>query len=302
MKRFLSKTGLYLLIQLTFILVFVYYYTSNLDIPFYSNSISFNAKAKFLIKNHIQLENYPVVVIGSSMSLNNLDCVYLSGKLKQPIINLSSWGMTFDDFDAFDIWEKNKIILTNVNFTDIGLSAIIKKRGYPYSENKLLNFTNILTDFSTYKAEVDTRLIDSVPKINDFYRSLKFDRSGSVLFTERHDFQIYPTRWNQKQQEVSAGDIERFISGVKQKSLLVKHIIISFSPSRRSVYSSNDSKTVKLIQNQLKSTPNISFIDNYDAVNFNDDDFVDFCHFSNSGAKKYNELLYSQLLATRVFN
>lgn len=132
-------------------------------------------------------------------------------------------------------------------------------------------------------------------KKNDYYNALNFDNSGSLIFTEKQLFNVDSNRWNKDDNKLTEINIINFVNQVKIKASLVKKIIITFSPSRRHLYSLEKSEIVKKVEDHFKLIPNVVFINNYDNIEFTDDFFVDNSHFSKEGALKYTELISSQL-------
>ena len=77
MKKFLLKVGLYFLILAVLITGAIYYAKSKSprDLFFVSNSVTLNLKAGFVKRNFDKFKNSRIYVIGSSMSLNNIDAI-----------------------------------------------------------------------------------------------------------------------------------------------------------------------------------------------------------------------------------
>jgi hypothetical protein len=298
MKKFLVKLFIFLAILLLIassLVCIVYNYSSQFNFPFYSNSISYNAKVKFILDQKGEVEKCKVFVIGSSMSLNNLDCSLLSDNLDQKVFNLSSWGLKFNDFSEFDIWKKKNIIITNINFSDFGNSVFNKKTGYPYNSSRLLNVYNILGDYLTYRSQINEFYRYPNLKINNTYNSLNFNNNGSVIFSDKKVFKIDKKRWEEIPNKISINDINNFVNDVKLKASLVNKIIITFSPNRIHAYSKEKYYAVKLLESRLNIIPNVIFFNNYSINDYVDEDFVDGSHFSKSGALKYTKLISSQI-------
>ncbi len=104
MKKFIVKSILYFLggiISILLILIFTGIFRPNKKLNFVSNSISFNAKSAFINRNYSKMKHADYVIMGSSMSLNNIDGLFLEKATNHKVINLSSWGMKIFDFKEF---------------------------------------------------------------------------------------------------------------------------------------------------------------------------------------------------------
>jgi hypothetical protein len=285
MKLFLTKITLATLIYFLLIIISIFILDFLIKYPFNSTSVSYNLKQEFIINNKKDISNSKYFVIGSSMSLNNIDCIKLSENLNKKIYNLSSWGMKFEDFNDFDIWDMDKTIIININFIDFGNSQISI---FPKNSNK---YFNIAQNISTYLSHIYQRYSALNIKSNDKYTSLNFDNHGSLIFTKKQYFKIDSTRWSWKNQELLNSEIDRFVNQIQEKSIKVNKLIIIFSPSRNYLYSSDKSKTISYLGSKLTKLKNVIFINNYENRGFIDDDFVDRDHFSMEGAIKYTNIV-----------
>jgi lysophospholipase L1-like esterase len=300
MKPFLSKVLVFLSLQSLIVTGIISFLDKRHDLPFVSNSISYNAKAKYLAANRELLEKSRIKVIGSSMSLNNIDCQMLSDSLSVPVINLAAWKMKLSDYTDFDIWKKGTVIIMNMHFTDFGGSSLVPKKGFPYGGNGLTNFTNILSDFKTYHDNILQFSEFSSSPVNNNYESLNFDRTGTVVFTEHDDFRIEDGRWKGELNEYNEENLKAFIRDVSTRAPLVDKLIISFSPPISEKKNDRKSKSLLEIEQALSRIPNVDFINGYHSDVFNDKDFVDYCHFSNSGARKMTNLLISHIRERKI--
>jgi hypothetical protein len=229
------------------------------------------------------------------MSVNNIDCILLSKKTNQKFFNLSSAGMKFKNFSHFDIWKKNNTIITNINFADF------KEYDIKIYHTNFSKFIHIATNPYQFLHDlylVQTTLINKNDN-RDHYTSLNFDNSGSLILANKKYFKIDSILYNQKDipefEKLSDTEINNLVYEIKIKALLVKKIIIFFSPSRKHLYNLKKSTFVKKLENKLKIIPNVIFINNYDNIEFTDDYFVDYSHFSKEGAIKYTNLIINQI-------
>jgi hypothetical protein len=289
MKTFLIKVFFFISILFLIIVSITFYFYRKSDLVFVSRSISYNLKEEFIIKHKNEISICTYFVIGSSMSLNNIDCILLSKKINSQVFNLSSWGAKFSDFTNFNIWQKKNIIITNINFSDFGKSELFV---YPLNSYR---FINLAKDLGIYISQVNDKEKYLNYQINDHYTSLNFDNSGSLIFSEKNLFKIDAGKWGLKEKKLTEIDINRFITEIKTKATNSKRIIITFSPIRPHLYNLEQSASVKMLGKYLNLIPNVNFINNYDRTGFTDEDFVDFSHFSKAGAFKYTELISNQI-------
>ena len=92
----------------SFIFIFYIYNYKNVPLRF-TNSISFDAKLSFLKKSE-KLNDVEILIIGSSMGLNNINSIVLSQNLGNKILNLSSWGLkTNEIYEFLKILDLSKI-------------------------------------------------------------------------------------------------------------------------------------------------------------------------------------------------
>jgi len=300
MKRFIIKFSLlFLIFIITLALVLIKYgvFRKNDNLNFVSNSISFNAKSSFLFKNNIKLKNANIVVLGSSMSLNNIDCEFIQKKLDKNVINLSSWSMKINDFEEFLPFTNPKsTILINISFTDFGDSWIEKYSHYPLGNQN--EYVNKLTHWWTFRGQ--TKRIEQCTndKFHRDYSCLNFDCSGSVLLY-KNKFNISKQRWDESKNIPTTLDLLSFIESF---SLFKNRVVyIFFSPERMKYKTKSKQKTIEFIQDHIKNTfSNVFFFNNYN-LNFSDSMFVDCYHFNEIGAREYTKVMLHEFIASKSY-
>jgi hypothetical protein len=176
------------------------FFQERLPPPHLSSSVSFNEKARWL-KEHLN-GRCDVLVIGSSMALNNVD----SGELAaiypgQTIINAASWGMSIEESDAMlkaiiPLCEPKTIILPT-NYPDFSApwaKEIAWSRFVHYlQENYFERFYSRGFDLLYLAKDLEYQ---SVPaKDRRSYESLAFDDTGTVELDCR-GFKTDPLRWD----------------------------------------------------------------------------------------------------------
>ncbi|HMG83610.1 MAG TPA: hypothetical protein VK559_11290 [Ferruginibacter sp.] len=296
MKKFINKLlGILVISSLVVIVItYVICYNESDRLLFLSNSVSYNAKAAQASRSS-KFKNAKLLLIGSSMTLNNISAELLADSLKIPTYNYSAWGMKLDEL-ADIVQEQNEYIYTNISFPDLQKDEIIKKYGYPISQNKGLLELNMLTDFSTFSGQVNELKKYTGKGSYLEYTNLKFDSSGSALLQKDH-FHINAKRWNEKPITFSTEDEGRFIASIEKirdrnKKII---IIISFSPSRSIFYNKSNTAKIDLFFSRIKEKyKNIYCLDHYDLA-YSDSLFVDNSHFNDQGA-----ILYSRVIAKDI--
>ncbi|MEY4573633.1 MAG: hypothetical protein RLZ10_2932 [Bacteroidota bacterium] len=294
MKKFLLKSVLYLfgwIMSGFFLMMYLGVFKKQEKLNFVSNSISFNSKASFIYKNKLKLKNADYVIIGSSMSLNNIDGEYLEKISNKRVINLSSWGMKIHDFKGFlTRIHSNSTIIVNISFTDFGKTWIEKYSHFPFGDQN--EYSNKLSNLSTFRQQVDQVGKYTNDSASRDYTSLNFDNTGSVLLSKRN-FHISPKRWEGVYDAPSILELENFVD---QLAFLEKYkVYLFFSPERGKYKTTNKYNSLSRLEAELKCRyRNVLFFNNYNQ-NYSDSMFVDCYHFNDEGAKKYSELIHEQI-------
>ena len=99
---------------------------------FVSNSPSHNFKVGFIKKNLNKLKTSKIVILGSSMSLNNVNAVMIQDSFHSSTVNLASWGLKLSNYKNSNIWDENKIFISNMQFPDFGASKVSLKDGFGF--------------------------------------------------------------------------------------------------------------------------------------------------------------------------
>jgi len=294
MKKFLIKVISYLAVLFLIVCAYVFGYVNTRPrLPFFTNSVCFNAKAKFINEHAVLLEKSKMVVIGSSMDLYNVDCQQMQDSLHIPIINLSSWGLKFYDFENFPIWKKDKDIFINMHFTDFGNSPIFRYRGFPYSKSEATEYINIFMNFATYCDHISKYQSYTDKDSVDEYNSLIFDGAGSVIVPDKN-FKIDSNRWNMTERNFTKQQADDLVATMTKQAKKINRLIICFSPPRPGRYEKEKSLSVVELGNRLKKIHNVLFFNYYDMPVTNSD-FTDNCHMTGRGARRYTKKIIFDL-------
>ncbi len=298
MKKFITKFIYYQLILIFSLIVFllaIFKLQKSDKICFLSNSISLNAKLAFLKKNQNTLSTSKYTVLGSSMSLNNIDCSLLSEKLSAKVINISAWGMKVIDFEKLiPLINGNSKILINLSFVDLKSTDLVSYFGFP-SNYKLENLNKGLY-LKNYLSQIQEIQFYTEKNSNQTYQCLQFDNCGSLLLAAK-DFKFRPKRWEDSPKIPTSKEIEQFIDQLRIFDNF--EVFLFFSPER--VFYSSQSKYLNIqklkgiVESKYK---NIRVFNNYN-VRYQDSLFADCTHFNINGAKQYTQLISGQLLLNR---
>ena len=117
----------------------------------------------------------------------------------------------------------------------------------------------------------------------------------SLIFSNKERFKLSEGRWNEVVKMPNESELKEFIHHVIIKSKTVKKLIILFSPGRPSIKNLQKVNFVNELMSSLNSVPNVVFFNNFNVSGFSDEDFVDHSHLSGQGAKKYSEIVASQI-------
>lgn len=309
MKKFLIKVAFYISAQLVIISLIVLYLYSQIPNEFslVSNSVSYNLKAGYIRRHPEKLQKSRIVVVGSSMSLNNVDANMLQDSFGVPSINLSSWGVTISNYQGSPIWDQPKIFLCNVGVLDFGDSKVKSWDNFSFNSSGLQEVFNLSTNLSTTHYVIkQAKEILSIHNTRK-YASNYYDECGSVLLSDSA-FDLDSTRWNEDPFVLAKFDSARLIDYVQRlKKMTSSHhgyaqIIISFSPTRRIFYNRNRSGMIAWLARMINDTcPNVLFINLYDRY-YSDTEYADASHFNVKGANQYTRELIDSIRNRGILN
>jgi len=292
MKMFSVKIiAFFIILLVLFILPHIFIKDKkNNTLLFYTNSVCTNAKMKWLDNRKKLLANSDYIIIGSSMSLNNLDPYPLVKNSNLSIINLSSWGRTIPDFFIFNrLIKDSAIYIINLSFSDLSprktAGTYFGYNLYPFLSKDLVGVIeslNILKKHKGYKYQQNFVKKQLKRSKND-YKSITFDDFGSVLINEN----IKPSkkRWNLK----SPIDTNMMIIPQWIYKLSKKHeIFVFFSPERNILKTKSRFNYCQEITNLLNLQQNVHAFNLY-QWDIKDSCFFDHSHFNRKGAQIYSD-------------
>ncbi len=288
-------------IVISFIIVTIY----NKPVRF-SNSISYDSKLNFLHKNFELLSESSTIVIGASLSLNNIDSSYLSKENFGDVINVSSWGLRPHEvlqlLKLINLSKKKYVIyslqyvkldghsLKNVNTDEVEKYLNNEFSFYPY----ILKYKTFMYNFPKYMK------YKKVHMDKNKYRYLNFDENGDVNFDFDNDSYINQKRWNndykskfKKENYKAFIDINNFL-----KKQGIKFILVT-SPLRQAILKKLQKKSIfnkHIIQlDKMAQKENFMHINAHEILELNDTYFVDSAHLNIKGASSVSKLINNRI-------
>ncbi len=271
-------------------------YHDAIPAPRLSSSESFNEKARWF-KSH--KSNCDVLIVGSSMAVNNVDGLYLSEVLKRNIQNLGSFGMNLSEVSIL----LNKLPIScrpRQVIVPIFRNDIINKWNKTIDWNRYINYIegeayatsyflnmDLIYYFSTYyKRKIHQR------NGNKTYQSLNFDGSGSVMLSSEN-FNIDSSRWIEYQNdrvvkwsqlEGISENISTIVSSVHSFGAKVVFVKTPLTSASKEFYEKIDSSLWSYFSEIVKIN-GADFIDLNVRMTLGNDYFVDYAHLNEKGAR-----------------
>ncbi|TWJ03601.1 hypothetical protein JN11_01148 [Mucilaginibacter frigoritolerans] len=282
--------------------------------PLFTNSISFDAKIKFV--NNKKPKQIDLAAIGSSITLNNLSSKVIKDSLNTSFFNFSSWGLQMNDIKeviAKDIVNyKPKYILISSSIPDFILPGNLPALENYYNTNKF--FKETFTPYFYIKnfnsiADIYTRkkATDKLERVNDQYDSLNFDDyGGALLYIPEKN--ISASRWNAKDPFPTNYTNSQYKNLTALCVFLKEHnikLIFVQSPIKKSyVYSAEAQQIIddhfNTCKNIVEKYNNI-YLNFYNPQLFSDDHlFVDQFHLSAAGAEIFTKQITHNLKINHI--
>lgn len=188
---FLKLGMLFLLISGLLAMVFCARYsgrnTRYLLLNHLSNSISYNSNFQNLLDN-TQPKDIDFLIIGSSMSLNNISGELIADSFKCNAYNLSSWGFRSDKviglFKSVPLKNCRRALLAfnNIDFgINVGANYDFQATNFYANGNSFDRFISFLKTFNFMEFDEAFQTRKTSSDRNSKYLALGFDKHGSVL-------------------------------------------------------------------------------------------------------------------------
>lgn len=261
----------------------------------FTNSISFDAKLNFLKKSE-KWNNVEIIIIGSSMGLNNINSGILSYEFQnENIVNISSWGLkvqeVFDLLKLINLSKVKKIIYLNQYFDFYGESI------NDYNKEHVKKYLNNKFDLSPYLKTFNTLNYDFKDYIlwkkryinNNYYNDLGFNEYGDVeLFIPKHNINL--KRWNEiVNTENLKNNFDSFENMIKFLNKNKIELIVVTTPYRKEFFSIDkfinqyNAYSMKILE--LNKQYDFKYINLQNSLELSDTFFVDSSHLSSKGAE-----------------
>ncbi|MBN2789753.1 MAG: hypothetical protein JXR69_06160 [Candidatus Delongbacteria bacterium] len=310
MKKFIYKIIFYCFFVICLISSLLYYFYikggNDLPAPYFSNSISFNEKIEFLKEK--DLLEIQTVVIGSSMSLNNVDSKVMSeyfGKTKY--LNLASWGFKISDGKEYisnmlKYFPDLRLIIISANFMDISDKLQNITVDYTSIDRFLNNNLGIFNYFAWFNLKYykdNYQLNNERKKRINTYQTLDFDENGGALLDIDKNH-INKLRWKKDVTEfdISDRELKNLESMIELLSKNNIRFVLVISPQRSSLIDSTKQlsidRKIRKISSIVKKK-NSFFINSYEKGLWDDSLYVDYAHFNLKGARKFTEFIVDEL-------
>lgn len=291
--------------------------------PPFTNSLSLVERLRFF--REVKPKKSEILAVGSSMTLNSIDSSALKYKNGQqiPYTNFSSWGVQVSDIST---WINTYLkIADKPKFAMIISSPVDFKHCEENRKNpEIIGIEDDINDFISpsgisFKAiyyhlkyrdllkainPLWIKKIHQARNTNNYYDSLKFDSSGSVVLEIPQD-KINPQRWRGEVEFVKIENIsekcyfslESLADSLKQKQI---NLVFVFSPIRQDYLDNNPPQKIELNRYRQRVTSIIKkfdgiVIDAYQDMPLTDEFFVDPLHLNKNGARLLTEHISGKL-------
>lgn len=280
---------------------------SALPTNFISNSACFNTKLEHA-KEKNRLKQAKLLILGSSVALNNVSGPRISAWFKEPVYNLSSWGLkpreSFEMLKQFgnDLPIKHLIIPFNHTEFSTDAKTIDYKQvhEYFYSEGTLKNAQFYLANFT-----LDGFIKDWSMRTNYLHRSnvnfsLKFDESGAIVQRPKQFFfakdglpLAYQDTTGFQQFTVAIDSIKRFCDA--------RHVTLTlvYLPWRKDILTPRNSKQVESVANHLSARYPQNFV-NLSGLPVASQHYFDAGHMFENGATVVTRALLDSITTRRT--
>lgn len=256
-------------------------------------------------------DSVDVLVVGSSMSLNNVNTESVTQHFGKAYLNLSSWGQNLEeDYRLIKVFAKHlkpRVILISGNYMDFNESPrniqfdLVEKYVY---ENSFFSSLYQSLGFSSFRSSKELYTYRQ-KSFDHNYEYLGFDANGGVNF-DPLKFNISPVRWK-------GNSIEKFSFSERNYHYLdsissfcsVNNVLFAYiqTPFRKEYYSlltENDLNKYRIHTEKIKSVldkRSQRFINMSDS-SWHDSLFVDYSHLNKIGSKKFTDYFLSQIPKT----
>jgi hypothetical protein len=270
-----------------------------------SGSISFDEKMEWLFKRGER--RWDVLAIGSSMTLNNLDCAELARRLPAGVelANAASWSLKMGDTRAMlDYVERVRepravVIVTGAMDFYRGQSKVfVKPDEFDFYRATGAYSLLVARYFDPFWYYGRSSNIAQQRASRDWYSSLDFDRWGGVPLQVR-----WPTveaeRWNERPRPALIDqrqyrEFERLVAACEQRG---QRLVCAQSPIRDDAYAACDQAALRVHWAMLESilaAHGFRFYNLHGELPLGRECFADYSHLNAEGAHRFTEALLAR--------
>jgi hypothetical protein len=261
-----------------------------------SNSISYNSNIQNLAGS-ADIDKIECLVMGSSISLNNVSAHMIEDSLGIKTYNLSSWGFpvsgTIDFYNTIHPRRCRKVLIAFSNVDFGGGNAInfdFKTSKYFLRGNILVKSLVILKTFNFRQFDNDSRYKDSVIRSSP----LDFDPNGSAL--------LDPVRFPREDSKFvlfkDTISFQKFCGNLlRLRTVLEKNncsLILVYSPYRSGVLTNEQLANCDLVAERLKKEFGTELVDLH-RVKIADSLYWDGAHLYKKGAIQLTQMMLAAI-------
>ncbi len=297
----------------SFVATLVFFFENKIPAPHLSPSESFNEKARWF--RNLAGKRCDILVIGSSMALNNINGAYMSSLLRnKEVVNLGAFSLPISDSALLLKYTaplcKPKLIILATYYGDFNHNSEKSKKiiewelfqRYITGSSAEIVYLQSL-DFNYYVSTFFSRKKYSI-KRNTIYESLNFDETGSVVL-DCEKFDIQPNRWNgysrltffDKNKIRSQLDELYFVEKIANENH--SRLLVVAMPLRKVAVEKLATLGVETLWEDVSKSINNSggaFINVDNISTFEDSYFTDFAHLNGCGSKKLIDFILPTVL------
>ena len=298
---------LLLIILITTICIF----EKGIPAPRLSSSDEFNEKAR-LIRNS-SANKCDVLIIGSSMALNNIDGSAIKKMTRgKSVLNLGSAGLSVSESGILlnyvvPLYKPKVIILATYygDFTDHWEKTIDWKlfRNYIHGKSTVISYLKSI-DHRYYLFTYIKKCRSIANKGNTTYPALMFDGTGSLML-DCNNFEIKPHRWDPPNihNPLPRGRTSENLAGLADIEKIARnthsHLLVVATPLRKTAEERLSIPEIAQLWEAVSRSVNIAggtFIRVRSFYDFNDEHFTDFAHLNGCGASKVSDIIAPVIL------
>ncbi|NOU01382.1 MAG: hypothetical protein HOO95_07405 [Gallionella sp.] len=309
--RFVGYFALTQIILVFGFFAFVTIFEKQLPAPRLSSSESFNEKARWL--RELGNKKCDVLVIGSSMAINNVDWAFIRPALNNmTVVNTASWDMSIAASATMlkyiaPVCNPRFIVLVAFfgDFNSKGHQPIDWEFFQDYFNGQPSQLAYLKSADLTYYLSTFLNLKNLSNKGNTVYESLNFDETGSVMLN-CNNFVRKKSRWdgyNSYLSHFSPGKVQVELDGLAEIEHIARtnhiHLVVVSTPLRKVAEDKIAATWVATLLEKVKQSVQGRggvFIQAGALANFTDSDFADFAHLNECGARKMATLIAPLIL------